>query len=176
MQPEAAAWLQGPTLSVVVQSLSLVRLFATPWPTAHQASRSFTVFQSLLKFMPVESVMPPNHLILCHPLLLLLSIPMENPMDSVEKPLSVKWPHLRDFLRMKNCHLRSSLHFPDLVGGDQGVESEAESCGRHSLLPHTHTPTPGGDQPIAPLPPCLCLGPRGAGHPLGAWVPWAGAM
>ena len=52
--------------SVVVQSLSRVRLFATPWMTAHQASLSFTISQSLLKLMSIESVMPSN----CHPLLL----------------------------------------------------------------------------------------------------------
>ena len=57
-----------------VQSLSCVRLFATPWTTAHQASLSITNSQSLLKLMPIESVMPSNHLILCHPLLLLPSI------------------------------------------------------------------------------------------------------
>ena len=56
-----------------VQSLSCVRLFATPWTAAHQASMSFTISQSLLKLMSIESVMPPNHLILC-PLLLLSSI------------------------------------------------------------------------------------------------------
>ena len=50
---------------VVVQSLSRVRLFATPWTAARQASLSFTNSQSLLKLMSIESVMPPNHLILC---------------------------------------------------------------------------------------------------------------
>ena len=59
---------------VVVQSLSHVRLFATPWTTARQAFLSFSIAQSLLKLMSIESVMPFNHLILCHPLLLLLSI------------------------------------------------------------------------------------------------------
>ena len=54
-----------------VQSLSRVRLFATPWTAACQASLSITNFQSLLKLMSIESVMPSNHLILCHPLLLL---------------------------------------------------------------------------------------------------------
>ena len=57
-----------------VQSLSRIRLFATTWTTAHQASLSFTVSQSLLKLMSIEWVMPSNHLILCHPLLLLPSI------------------------------------------------------------------------------------------------------
>ena len=54
-----------------VQSLSCVQLFATPWTAAPQASLSVTNSRSLLKLMSIESVMPPNHLILCHPLLLL---------------------------------------------------------------------------------------------------------
>ena len=52
---------------VVVQSLSRVRLFVTPWTAARQASLSFTISQSFLKFMSIESVMPPNHLIHCRP-------------------------------------------------------------------------------------------------------------
>ena len=59
---------------VVVQSLSRVWLFVTPWIAAHQASLSFTIPQSLLKLISIESVMPSNHLILCRPLLLLPSI------------------------------------------------------------------------------------------------------
>ena len=57
-----------------VQLLSHVRLFATPWTTACQASQSFTNSQSLLKLMSIKLMMPSNHLILCHPLLLLPSI------------------------------------------------------------------------------------------------------
>ena len=57
-----------------VQSLSCVQLFATPWTAAHQASLSTTNFWSLLKLMPIGSGMPPNHLILCPPLLLPPSI------------------------------------------------------------------------------------------------------
>ena len=57
-----------------VQSLCHVRLFATPWTTAHQASLSFTISQSFLKLMSTESVMSSNHLILCSSLLLLPSI------------------------------------------------------------------------------------------------------
>ena len=64
----------GGTVIVVVQSLSCVGLFATPRTAARQASLSFTISQSLLKFMTIESVMPSNHLILCCPLLLLPSI------------------------------------------------------------------------------------------------------
>ena len=57
-----------------VQLLSCVRLFVTPWTAAHQASLSITNSLSLLKLMSIESVMPSNHLILCHPLFLLPSI------------------------------------------------------------------------------------------------------
>ena len=57
-----------------VQSLSCVRLFVTPWTAACQASLSFTISQSLFKFMSIESVMSCNHLMFCHPLLLLPSI------------------------------------------------------------------------------------------------------
>ena len=59
---------------VVVQLLSCVQLFATPRTAAHQVSLSITSFQSSLKLMSIESVMPSNHLILCRPLLLLPSI------------------------------------------------------------------------------------------------------
>ena len=59
---------------VVVQSPSHVRLFVTPWTAARQASLTLTVPQSLPKFMSIELVMPSNHLILCHTLLLLPSI------------------------------------------------------------------------------------------------------
>ena len=61
-------------VNVVVQSLSHVWLFATPWTAAYKASLSFTISQSLLKLMSIELVMLSNHLILCHPLLLLPSI------------------------------------------------------------------------------------------------------
>ena len=61
-------------MTAVVQSLSCVQLFATPWTEAHQASLSFTVSQSLLRLISIESVMPSNHLILCRPLLLLPSV------------------------------------------------------------------------------------------------------
>ena len=67
--------LQPPLqLGVVVQSLSHAWLFVTPWTAAHQASLSFTISQSLLRLKSIELVMPPNHLILCHSLLLLPSI------------------------------------------------------------------------------------------------------
>ena len=58
------------TTIVIVQSLSRVLFFATPWTAAGQASLSFTISRGLLKFMSIEFVMPSNHLILCHPFLL----------------------------------------------------------------------------------------------------------
>ena len=61
-------------ITVVVQPLSCVQLFVTPWTVTHQASLSFPISWSLLKLMSIESMMPSNHLILCCPLLLLPSI------------------------------------------------------------------------------------------------------
>ena len=77
---------------VVVQSLSHVRLFATPWTAARQASLSFNISWSLLKFMSIKSVMPANHLILCHPLLLLPSVFPSIKVFSNESVLHIRWP------------------------------------------------------------------------------------
>ena len=80
-----------------VQSLSRVRLFATPWTTAHQASLSITNSQSLPKPMSIESVMPSNHLILCCPLLLLPSIFPNIRVFSNESTLRMRWPKYWSF-------------------------------------------------------------------------------
>ena len=61
-------------LFIVVQSLSHVRLLATPWSAARQTSLSVTIFQNLLRLMSIELVMPSNHLIFCRPLFLLLCL------------------------------------------------------------------------------------------------------
>ena len=82
---------------VVVQSLSHVRLFATPWTAAHQASLSFTISQSLLKLMSVESVMLSNHLILYSPLLLLPLIFPSTRVSSNESVLRIRWPKYGSF-------------------------------------------------------------------------------
>ena len=74
-----------------VQLLRCVRLFATPWTIARQASLSITKFGSLLKLMSIESVMPFNHLILCHPLLLLPSIFPSIRVFSNESVLCIRW-------------------------------------------------------------------------------------
>ena len=75
-----------------VQSLSRVRLFATPWTAAHQASLSITISRSLLKLMSIELVVPSNHLILCHPLFLLPSIFPIIRVFSNESVLCITWP------------------------------------------------------------------------------------
>ena len=75
-----------------VWSLSHVRLFATPWTAAHQASLSFINSQSLLILMSIGSVMPSNHLILCHPLLLLHLIFPSIKIFTSESVLHIRWP------------------------------------------------------------------------------------
>ena len=81
---------------VVVQSLSCVQLFVTPWTVAHQASLSFTISQSLQKLMPIESVMPSNHLIFCRPLLLPSIFPSIR-VFSNESALCIRWPKYWSF-------------------------------------------------------------------------------
>ena len=83
--------------AAVVQSPSCVQLFATPWIVAHQAFLSFTISQSLLKLMSIESVMPSNHQILCHPLLLLPSIFPSIGVLSSKSALPIRWPKYWSF-------------------------------------------------------------------------------
>ena len=80
-----------------VHSLSPVQLFVNPWIAAHQASLSITNSQSSLKLMSIESVMPFNHLILCHPLLLLPSILLSIRVFPNESVLHVRWPKYWNF-------------------------------------------------------------------------------
>ena len=80
-----------------VQSLSRVRLFATPWIAARQASLSITNSRSSLKLMSIESVMPSSHLILCRPLLLLPPIPPSITVFSNESTLRMRWPKYWSF-------------------------------------------------------------------------------
>ena len=81
----------------VVESLSLVRLFVTPWTSVHQASLSFTISQRLLTLMSTELVMPSNHFILCHPLLLLPSVFPSISVFSNELVLRIRWPKYWSF-------------------------------------------------------------------------------
>ena len=77
--------------------LSCVQLFATPWTTAPQASLSITNSWSLFKLMSIASVMPSDHLILCHPLLLLPSIFPNIRVFSSESVLHIRWPEFWNF-------------------------------------------------------------------------------
>ena len=78
---------------VVVQSVSHVWLFATPWTAACQTSLFITISQSLFRFLSIELVMPSNHVILCHPLLLLRSIFPSIRVFSNESDLHLSWPY-----------------------------------------------------------------------------------
>ena len=80
-----------------LQSLSRVRLFATPWIAARQASLSITNSQSALKLTSIESVMPSSHLILCQPLLLRPPIPPSIRVFSNESTLRMRWPKYWSF-------------------------------------------------------------------------------
>ena len=81
----------------LVQSLSRVQLFVTPWTAACQASLSITNSWSLLKLMSIESVMPSNHLICCHPLLLPPSISPSIWVFSDESVVRIRWPKYWSF-------------------------------------------------------------------------------
>ena len=106
---ELAPWIQWPKLTlelqhqsfqltvVVVQSLSHVWLFVTPWTAAFQDSLSFTISWSLHKFMSVESMMPSNHLVLCHLLLLLPSVFPSITVFSNTSVLCIRWPKYWSF-------------------------------------------------------------------------------
>ena len=80
---------------VIVQLLSCVQLFVTPWSAAHEVSLSFTISQSLLKFMSIESMMPFNYLILCCPFLFLPSI----------------FPSIRVFSNESTLHIRCPIYW-----------------------------------------------------------------
>ena len=94
-----------------VQSLSRVPLFSTPWTTARQASLSITNSQSPPKPMSIESVMPSNHLILCHPLLLLPSIFPSIRVFSDESVLHIRWPKYWSF----SFNISPSNEHPGLI-------------------------------------------------------------
>ena len=94
----SASWYLKSTVQFsLVQSLSCVRLFETPWTTTHQASLSITNSRSLLKLMSIESMMPSNHLILCCHLLLLPSIFPSIRVFSKESVLHIRWPKYWSF-------------------------------------------------------------------------------
>ena len=83
----------------------------TPWTAAHKASLSITISQSLFKLMPIESVMPSNHLVLCHPLLLLPSILPSIRAFSNESALCIRWPKYWSF----SFNISPSSEHPGLI-------------------------------------------------------------
>ena len=94
-----------------VQSLSHVWLFATPWTAARQASLSITNSRSLPKLMSIQLVIPSNHLILCHPLLLLPSIFSSIRVFSNESVLHIRWPKYWSF----SFHISPSSAYSGLI-------------------------------------------------------------
>ena len=94
-----------------VQSLSRVQLFVTPWTTVHQVSLSITNSRSPPKPMSIVSVKPPNHLILCRPLLLLPSIFSSIRVFSNESALHIKWPKYWSF----SFNISPSNEHPGLI-------------------------------------------------------------
>ena len=97
-----------------VQSLSCVRLFASPWIAAQQASLSITNSQSSLNLMSIELVMPSSHLILCHPLLLLPSIPPRIRVFFNESTLRMRWPKYWSF----SFSISPSKEIPGLISSE----------------------------------------------------------
>ena len=94
-----------------VQLRSCIRLFATPWIAACQAFLSITNSRSLLKLMSIELIMPSNHLILCHPLLLLPSIFPSIRVFSNESALHIRWPKYWSF----SFNISPSNEHPGLI-------------------------------------------------------------
>ena len=115
-----------------VQSLSRVWLFATPWIAARQASLFITNFQSLLKLMSIESVMPSSHLILCRPLLLLPPIPPRIRVPSNESTLRMRWPKYWSF----SFNISPSNEHPGLIFRMDWLDLLAVQGTLKSLLQH----------------------------------------
>ena len=118
---------------VKVTSLSCVGLFVTPWTTTGQASLSIANSRSLLKLMSIESVMPFNHLILCHPLLLLPSTFPNIRVFSNELVLYIRWPKYWSF----NFNISPSNEYSGLIAFRMGRLDLFEVQGTlKSLLQH----------------------------------------
>ena len=120
-------------LKLSVQLLSHIWLFATPWTSARQASLSITNSRSLLKLMSIESVMPSNHLILCHPLLLLPSIFPSIRVFTNESVLHIRWPKYWSF----SFSISSSNEYSGLISFRMGwLDLLAVQGTLRSLLQH----------------------------------------
>ena len=143
-----------------VQSVSHIQLFAIPWTTARQASLSLTNSQSLPKLMSIESAMSYNHLILCHPLLLLPSIFPSIWILSNESALHFRWPNYWSF----SFSISPSNEHPGLIFRMDWLDLLAVQGTLKSLLQHhshIHTwllekPQPWLDRPLLTKK-CLCF-------------------
>ena len=132
-----------------VQSFSRVQLFATPWTAAHQASLSITNSRSLLRLMSIESVMPSNHLILFHPLLLLPSIFPRITVFSKESVLYIRWPKYWSFsfnISLSNEHpglISVRMDWPPCSPRDSQESSPTTQFKsiNSSVLSFLHSPT-----------------------------------
>ena len=131
---------------IVFQLLSRIRLFVTPWTAACQASLSFTLSWSLLKLISIELVMPSNHLILCHPLLLLSSIFPSTRVFSNGSALHIRLPKYWSF----SFSISPSNEYSGLISlrvdrFDYPLISEEDSSGpfqgRGKELPQSHGDT-----------------------------------
>ena len=130
-----------------VQSISHVRLFAIPWNTAHQPSLSITNSWSLSKLMSTESVMPSNHLILCHHLLLLPSIFPRIRVFSKESALCIRWPKYWNFsfnISPSNEHsglISSRMDWLDLLAVKESSPTPQFKSINFLVLSFLHSPT-----------------------------------
>ena len=115
-----------------VQLLSRVRLFATPWIAAHQASLSITNSRSSLRLAPIESMMPSSHLILCRPLLLLPPVPPRIRVFSNESTLCMRWPKYWSF----SFNIIPSKEIPGLIFRMDWLDLLAVQGTLKSLLQH----------------------------------------
>ena len=121
--------------TVSIQLLNHVQLFATSWTAAHQASLSITSSRSLLKLMSIESVMPSNHFILCHPLLLPPSIFPSIRVFSNKSVLCFRWPKY-----CFSCNISPSNEHPGLISFRMDWLDLLEVQGTlKSLLQHLYT-------------------------------------
>ena len=121
-----------------VQSLSRVRLFATPWTTAHQASLSITNSWSSLRLTSIESMMPSSHLILGRPLLLLPPIPPSIRVFSNESTLHMRWPKYWSF----SFSIIPSKEHPGLIFRMDWLDLLAVQGTLKSLLQHHSSKAP----------------------------------
>ena len=132
------------------QLFSHVRLFATPWTEAHQASLSITISQSLLKLMSIGLVMPCNHFILCRPLLVLPSIFPSLRVFSNESVLHIRWPKYysfscsispsKEYLRLISFRTDWVVLFP-IQGTRKSYQTPQFKSIDSSVLSHFHGPT-----------------------------------